>query len=260
MNWKMIIDMMIYCDNVILICIIIVVMFEWQREKRENKKNKKEIVMYQSYEVNLQKIRIQQHNFKNQMGTMLGMHITTKNYEELVKRQRKYYDILVKDNKECSIITQCEEPIFVGFLYYKLNEIKARDMGIEYSVCASKQEYCISKNKIVEILGILIDNAMEYIESHNEKSTIKLSVHEEEKLVIRCLNRSEYFSHEQIKKFFRKGYSTKGAERGLGLYSVRQYVKNNGEIIVSNQKIDEENWIEFMVNIEKKDCTVETSI
>lgn len=85
----MIIDMMIYCDNVILICIIIVVMFEWQREKRENQKNKKEIVMYQSYEVNLQKIRIQQHNFKNQMGTMLGMHITTKSYEELVKRAAK---------------------------------------------------------------------------------------------------------------------------------------------------------------------------
>lgn len=256
----MVIDIMIYCGNVFLICIIITVMFAWQREKRENDKKTKEIMMYQAYEtslqISIQKMRIQQHNFKNQMGTMLGMHITTESYEELVKRQRKYYGILARDNKDCSIVTQCEEPILAGFLYYKLNEIKSKGMEIEYSVHVSSKEYCISKNKIVEILGILIDNAVEYSESHSEKSAIKLSVYEEEKLVIRCLNRAEYFSQEQIKKFFQKGYSTKGAERGLGLYSVRQYVKSNGEIIVSNRNIDEENWIEFIVNIEKKDCTV----
>ena len=54
-------------------------------------------------------------------------------------------------------------------------------------------------------------------------------------------------------KFFDKGFSTKGKNRGLGLYNVKKNVEDKGNIIVMNKTAENKNWIEFKIEIDKQE-------
>ena len=65
-------------------------------------------------------------------------------------------------------------------------------------------------------------------------------------------NISRKYKHHEITKFFEKGYSTKGEERGLGLSKIKDLQKRyHYDIYVDNKEIQEQNWLEFRVNIKK---------
>ena len=49
---------------------------------------------------------------------------------------------------------------------------------------------------------------------------------------------------------FQLGYSEKGKERGLGLYSLKKLVENNkGQLVVENIKEGDRNWLSIKVII-----------
>lgn len=57
-------------------------------------------------------------------------------------------------------------------------------------------------------------------------------------------------SGEIINKLFAKGYSTKGAGSGIGLYNLKKIVdKYHGQIEVYNEKENEMNSIVFRISI-----------
>lgn len=244
-----------YFASGVFASIIIIVLFYWQKEKYENRKRNYELRMHKLYgdafEGMMENIRIRQHDFKNQLAAIYGMHLTANSFEDLVERQREYCNHLVSDSRYDSILTKCNDKILAGFLYTKLNEAEKQGVKVEFDIIVESVNYKLEIYEIIEVIGILIDNAVEY-ELQTEKKIFIALKEKDEKLCIICRNVVEYILLDEVYKFFKKGFSTKGKDRGLGLYNLKNLLDGRGEIVVANKTIENENWLEFSIEIDAK--------
>lgn len=107
---------------------------------------------------------------------------------------------------------------------------------------------------LIQVIGIFLDNAFEAVGNNAEEAQklvdIKLKIDKSEISII-VENVGSYMTNEQIQKCFTKGFSTKGKERGLGLYNVKEIKeKYKAEVIVKNIELESENRVsfQFMLN------------
>lgn len=103
--------------------------------------------------------------------------------------------------------------------------------------------------KLVEILGNLIGNAIEAMEKEEIEKKLHVSIIEVEKYIeIEVRNTSKFVPRNVVSRFFEKGYSQKGDNRGLGLFSVKKICDEYGfEISYDNMQLDNLNWLVFMI-------------
>ena len=236
----------------IMICIVIKLILDWQKERYTMNQKLLELKMHDLYgktfEGMIENIRIRQHDFKNQIAAIYGMHLTVNNFEELVEKQKMYCDYLVAESKYDSILTKCNDRILAGFLYTKFNETEKKGIKIDFDICINDSKCTLATYEIIELVGILIDNAVEYeLEHMNDKQIYFVCKEYSDYINIVCKNKTEYLLFDEISNFFKKGYSTKGKNRGLGLYKLKNMLENNGDISVSNN----DNYLEFDIKIKK---------
>ena len=104
------------------------------------------------------------------------------------------------------------------------------------------------------MLGIFFDNAREECaRRQGNERRMTFSIHEDhEKIVFSISNPAEYMTSEQIEKCFQWYYSTKGANRGIGLSRAQELlVHQNATIEVRNNSIDSMNWLQFEIVLKK---------
>ena len=127
--------------------------------------------------------------------------------------------------------------------------MRAESVGVkvEYDI-AFEGKSDISMYDLIDILGILLDNAIEAVKDSNGLNKIKFQLIEGEQLEICVKNPVEDISNNDIEKFYREGYSTKGDNRGLGLSKIKEYQKKyNYDIFTHLINEVEEKWIEFRI-------------
>lgn len=200
----------------------------------------------------LLEMRRKQHDYKNQISALYSIQLANDSKEELIKLQREYGDKLLKSGKYDNLILGCSNPVLSGYVYTKCNEAERLGISIEPNIMCTKTNYNIGIHEIIEILGILINNALEYLADEDlEYKSIKIDIFEKkDKLHIDVSNVAEYVSYEKIEKMFTSGYSTKGEGRGLGLDSLKNIVQNNkGELMVENIQDKNNNWLQIKVII-----------
>ncbi len=209
----------------------------------------------ETYESLLSDVRRKQHDYKNQLGAMFGMHLTAKSLDELISMQKQYGNHLQLNDKFDSILTCCNNPVLAGFLYYRCVSCENDGVIVDYSIHVDQAECCFALHEMIEILGILIDNACEnVILDASLKQCMRLEFQEkEDKIIISVSNPAQYISFSDIDKMFVKGYSSKGENRGIGLARVLELVhKYEAEVGVHNfNPSNEENWICFNIEIHK---------
>ena len=98
-----------------------------------------------------------------------------------------------------------------------------------------------------------MDNARDALKENNLEKRVKFILSEDnERFTIGVYNVSPYYSEESIIKFFRKGYSTKGENRGIGLSKVKEFQKQYGfDILIDNKTEENVNWLRFNIVIKK---------
>lgn len=233
--------------------------YEWQkvRSDAERKKvlNEMDRLYYAAYDELILLIRERQHDMKNHISAILGMIYTTDNYEELVLQQKNYCQDIMKQNAESRLLLSIESPLIAGFIYSKIQEAKQQKIEVEYTVALGKLKAKVSEYELIEMIGILFDNAAEAVISNGEavkRIILKLTENDKE-IQISLANSSKIFSPNEISKFFQKDYTSKGEGHGIGLKKLKKMVKKqNGEIIVANNKDGAVNYIEFNVILPKK--------
>ena len=148
------------------------------------------------------------------------------------------------------ILLTAENPLMVGFLYQKLQEAEEKDIKLEYQISLGSGTAPIPEYEMVDIIGILVDNAVEELETKTGLAKrVKVFVGiREEKVRISVSNVSDADGINRIGKFFKKDVSTKGIGRGIGLFKLKNEVlKRSGEIRVSNEIYEEVNYLEIVV-------------
>lgn len=251
------INMVLFAFAIPTILILLYALVRWSILQTEVDNIKRDISIADKMEKNyteiVDDIRIRQHGFKNHITAILSARYTYQTYERLVEVQDEYCNKLMHENRYNDLL-QIGDKVLVGFLYDKFQEIEGEGIEVKYKISASITGYTVPVYHLIEILGILLDNATEAVKN-GEKKTIILEVSKfSEKFLFSIRNESRYVPYEEIESWFRKGVSNKGKNRGLGLYYVKRLCQEfNCVICCKNVEKDENNWIEFCLEIDKAD-------
>lgn len=237
--------------------ILLFALVKWAMAQEEVEEMKHEVEltnrMDEKYNELVDDIRIKQHGFKNHITAILSTHYTHKTYEKLVEAQDEYCNTLLNTNKYNNLL-QLGNKVLIGFLYEKFREIEDDGVEVKYEISTSIESCKIPIYYLIEILGILLDNALEAVKG-TKRNMITMTISETgNKYLFSVRNVSRHVTYEEIENWFHKGVSSKGNNRGLGLYHVKHLCQELGcNIYCKNVEYEQDNWIEMMLEVTKAD-------
>lgn len=245
---------MILFFSVVLFCAVAGQVGKYKIKSKEIETElKMHLLFADSFQNLIEDIRSRQHEFDNHINAIYSLHYTCDSYEKLVAAQREYSQEVLMENRYNKLL-KADNPLLIGFLYGKFVEIERLGVEITYQIDIGDFDVGIPVYKLVEILGNLIKNAVEAMKAAEGNKVLHVSVIEAEgEFNIEVRNRSGYIDYGEIEDFFKKGFSKKGKDRGLGLYNVKnicnEYALN---ILCENKPIEEENWLSFTITNKKE--------
>ena len=234
---------------------LVLLLIEWQKTKVQAEKQKVQFQMnelyYGAYEDLILSIRKRQHDFNNHLNAIQGMIYTTNSYDELKDQQEKYMSEVMEGNEKTSILTMIENPLIAGFLSIKFQEAERKGIEIAYTCRFPDRKIKIPEYELVEMFGILLDNAIEETERLDNKKKIWVRLSEgAEKLCFDIANTCSETNKDDIARLFTKGYSNKGLNRGIGLYKLQEMIDNyHGDIYVTQDVVENSAVIRFVMTI-----------
>ena len=195
-------------------------------------------------------IRSKQHNFDNQLQTFENMPLIHKDYDSLASAIKTYTNTVYAENRLDPII-KCNMKLVAGFLISKKNQAASQNKQLNVTLADDFIYSALPEYKLITVLGILIDNAVEATPVEN---TIFLDIaSQNNQCYIKIGNPGPMITSDFLHNIFLPGYTTKHAKNtghGLGLPSLKSIVNNNnGNITLSNEKINNINYIIFEVTV-----------
>ncbi|OCG23943.1 hypothetical protein A9G11_04760 [Gilliamella sp. wkB108] len=164
-------------------------------------------------------LRSQSHEFKNKLHVIYGLAFND-NKQELIDYLE---EIIGNKQAESKLVSQAiKDPIIAGFLNSKFS--RARELGVSLSfnidgVLALIPDSSVT-HSLITILGNLIDNGLDAVQFLDDKRISVNLVVGDTIFQIEINDNGEGISEKDMQHIFQKGYSTKGDNRGIGLYLV----------------------------------------
>ena len=235
----------------VLTCILL---YMWQKTKYKMIDQQKELELRDTYDKAfgdlLLSVRKRQHEFDNHINAIYSQHMLAGSLEELVQMQNKYCMEIRQDNRYNKLLSNGSS-LISGFLFSKFTAAEQKGCEICYKVSFDRMDCRIPHYQLVEILGILFDNAVEAVAGQPENTVNVELMERPESIHIKVSNPSSYVSQKEIHQFLRPEISTKGEGRGLGLARVVDILVEHGcEMRVYNDR-SEPNQFVFEIEIEK---------
>ncbi|GAV25311.1 histidine kinase [Carboxydothermus islandicus] len=194
----------------------------------------------------LRTIRIQRHNFNNELQVVFGL-LQVGAFQEA----KDYIKKSMEEIANTSELIKTDKLEITALLQTKLCLAENKKINFKVKVKTSLRELPLEVRDFNVILGNLIDNAFEEVErlpSDQRKVEVELTK-DLMGYVFIVRNYGLPIKPEVIEKIFEPGFSTKGEGRGMGLYSVKKLVqKYNGDIQVKSDA----NWTIFTVRLPDK--------
>ncbi len=181
-------------------------------------------------------LRAQSHEFMNKLHVILGM-VHMGYYDKL---STYIHQIANHHQTEIGyIVRQMKDPVFAGFILGKLSF--AREAGVELKI---SMDCCLPEAKdpevvheLITVTGNLVDNALKAVEGCSRKIVEVKIDYEDGMLTLEVSDTGPGISSELKKQMFAKGFSTKGKNRGLGLFLVqRSLERRNGKLEIDSQE------------------------
>ncbi|USK87094.1 DcuS/MalK family sensor histidine kinase [Peribacillus asahii] len=180
-------------------------------------------------------LRAQAHEFMNKLHVILGL-VRTEQYDALANYVSE--TVNHRETEMGFMIKKIQDPVLAGFLIGKLSFARESGASLLFD-CASKIPKPANPeitHELITIIGNLFDNAMDAIaDSPNKKVDLKLD-YAEDILTIEVKDTGVGMTKSLQNKILDKGFSTKGDNRGFGLYLLAQAIeKLEGDMIISSK-------------------------
>lgn len=182
-----------------------------------------------------QALRAQNHEFMNKLQTVSGL-IELEAYEKV----RDYIGLITKSRKEMveALTKRINVPALSGLILAKYS--KALENHIELVLDEDAMVDVLptksSESDITSIIGNLIDNAIEAMKGKKGQIRLDLS-HDDSNFYISVADSGEGMSESAMAHCFQKGFSTKGEDRGYGLFIIKEIVDAlGGQITLENDQ------------------------
>lgn len=197
----------------------------------------------------VESVRARQHEFNNRMIAVSAAISTADTLEGAREAVSAMVERIALDKVERELL-RCDSKVISGMLFGKIKQAELRHIQVEVSVTGAFLHRSLSESDWVEVIGVLLDNALEASEAD---STIYLRAADEDGM-LRLTVSNPYCpkSNVELAEMFRRGWSTKtGQGRGYGLYNVRRLIEqHSGRLIARNEEIGGENFLTIGVLIE----------
>lgn len=239
---------------IIVGCFVIVslnvylIYYEYSLDKKETSINQYETYLPVIEEL-IANIRSVQHSYKNLVQSILSLPATCEDYDSLIAELQKYGDyqpILEEDSN----LLKMNMKLVAGLLLSKRAYAKSqhKQLSIQNDVNLSSK---LPEQLWIELIGIFVDNAIEAV---CEEDIIFLAIHQtQDKIHLTIKNKGPIVTDEMRNTFFAQGYTSKKKEsekHGLGLPRAKTIVTAyKGELILSNERKEKENYIVFEVEV-----------
>ncbi|PAB59623.1 ATP-binding protein [Anaeromicrobium sediminis] len=184
----------------------------------------------------IQALRANTHEFMNKLHVILGL-IKLNEIDEV----RAYIKDVVKEQEQVRffLMKKIKNPTISAIILGKLNRAKELNINMELDENSYLEKHYknIQNDKLVTIIGNLLDNAMEAIVKKEEDGEIYFRIEEVNDFIeIEVHDNGIGIEEENIDKIFKRGFTTKKDEGGIGLFLVDKSMKQlNGEFFVDSK-------------------------
>lgn len=199
-------------------------------------------------EQNVTRLKITNHENKNQLLTIRNMIKKGEDSKSLIKHIENIVNTKIKDDETLMLQTSTiTNSMISSIVYSKMLTMKENDVDVDLIISRDIKDLYLSDIpdelavEVCKIIGVYLDNALEEVSKYEEK-IINIEFYAEKKTL--CIAISNNFEGEiDFEKMDNLGYTTKENGHGYGLSLAR-------EIIESNDKLSSER--EIKDNIFKK--------
>ena len=199
----------------IFMTMFLIFIYRWQKSTYELNRREQELQITNLYngvfEEMIKTMRNKQHDFKNQIDAIYSSHLKAESMEELIEIQKKYCDNVLYQNRFSKVLSCTKNSIYTKFVEAENNGIE-----IQYEISYRDSNEIVIYD-LVDIVGILLDNAIEAVTSTEVSKKIVFELSDAEGINLLVKNPVVNILNSEIQKFFERGYSTKEGERGIGL-------------------------------------------
>jgi len=222
----------------IMIAIILLVIFInviLMKEALISKVYEEKLLVYDTYlpiiDDLMEEIKEKQHDYHNHIQTLVVLNEKKNN---AFSEETKNYLNKIQENEFWKELMKIDNKIIAAFLYSKYLEAKEKNIEISFEIHNMLLDSKHTNYELVEMYGILIDNAIEATEREMQKKEIVIRFYKSGgSNIFQIENPSKFISTSEINEFFQKGYSTKQeSSKGIGLYKLKQLLKSTGGTVI----------------------------
>ncbi|MCR4435981.1 MAG: GHKL domain-containing protein [Clostridiales bacterium] len=194
----------------------------------------------------LDNLRRFKHGYNNNLS-ILYMHLKLGNYDKMLS----YFDEMLEMNNRLNdtAALNIKNAGLYGIISSKIAYAEEKNVKFKIDPLSSVGEISnIKVTELCEIVGIFLDNAIEAAAESDDRSVAFYAGESDESVVISIKN--TFREVPDTKKIYEKGFSSKGEDRGLGLWIVKNILKGNNHVL-HNTSIRDNMFIQELV-INKK--------
>lgn len=192
-------------------------------------------------------LRAQRHDFKNELQTIFTMLQLGKS-----TKARDYIKKLHLDLNEAQEDNTQTHNDLSPVLISKKQEAKQKDIKFTTKIKTDLEEVIVPENKVLKVLFNLIDNAIDALQNipvEEREIEVRL-IDEQEEVQLIVYNSKPIIPDGILENIFSPGFSTKGDDRGFGLYIVKSLLIDYGGDIEAES--EEEEGTKFICYLPKR--------
>lgn len=215
------------------------------KKSRKNKKEEIEKNIDPLIDDLINKMRAREHEYKNHLN-MLYCMVQVCNEGELKEKVKEYVGNITSNEDELSKIARLDNTIIKAIIFSKVKLAESYEVQFKYNIESDLEKISLDNSELTVLLSNLLNNSIESSGLCKEKY-VELDIYEEDdEYIIYIKNSVEDIDKELVKKMFKEGYSTKGNNRGYGLFNIKNILDKHKGKIYSNI---EDGYIEFNIEI-----------
>lgn len=186
-------------------------------------------------EQNVTRLKITNHENKNQLLTIRNMIKKGKDSKSLIKHIENIVNTKIKDDETLMLQTSTiTNSMISSIVYSKMLTMKENDVDVDLIISRDIKDLYLSDIpdelavEVCKIIGVYLDNALEEVSKYEEK-IINIEFYAEKKTL--CIAISNNFEGEiDFEKMDNPGYTTKENGHGYGLSLAREIIESNDKL------------------------------
>lgn len=185
-------------------------------------------------------MRANNHDFTNKLHVILGL-IQMEMYEEAVSYIENI--TMVQRKTISKVVKTINEPAIAALLIGKI--ARASELNVKFILregcCYCSADMHLPSEMLITVIGNLLDNAFDAMNEctdYTAQKELLFGIYSRPGAVLITVDDTGTgIRKENLDFIFQNGYSTKGKNRGTGLYQVQSLVKNfGGKVTVETQE------------------------